>query len=70
MIRGGMVVQVKGYRGVAQYVKSCRQGRAKVVMVGDDKVREVPAEHCTPLARKAFCGVCGQVGCSHDGLER
>lgn len=67
MIRGGMTVTVDGYRGVAFRVRSCRGGRAVVVMVGDDRKHEVPESACTTLARKAYCGECGQIGCGHDG---
>ena len=70
MIRGGMTVTVRGWHGVAFNVLRCSQGQAVVVMVGDAPRRTVPEAHCTKLPRKAFCGVCGQVGCFHDGLER
>lgn len=65
MIRKGMNVTVKGYRGVAFYVRKAREGRTQVVMVGDDRVWDVPVTDCTALGRKNFCGVCGQVGCGY-----
>lgn len=45
-------------------------GKVIVRMVGDDKDHIVDAEDVTPLDREAFCGQCGQIGCSHDGAER
>lgn len=45
-------------------------GRVLVVMVGDDKQREVDVEDLTPLRRRDYCGSCGQIGCTHDGLDR
>jgi hypothetical protein len=65
MIRGGMTVAVKGWQGIAFNVLSRRGNEAKVVMVGDDRVRTVPATHCTSLAKSKFCGACGQIGCGH-----
>ncbi len=41
-----------------------------VVMVGDDEPHLIDVEEATVLAREAFCSSCGQVGCTHDGLER
>lgn len=70
MIRGGMIVKVKGWSGIAFRVRRARGYEAEVVMVGDDKVHIVNRAQCTPLKRKEFCGVCGQMGCKHDGLER
>ena len=76
---------VRGYRGVAFYVlgwetepdedtewSGCesRTGRVLAVMVGDDYRHRVDPEDLTPLAREEFCGVCGQIGCSHDGYDR
>jgi len=70
MMRRGMTVTVRGYRGIAFRVKRVRQGRALVYMVGDDREFNVDVEDCTNLPRKDYCGVCGQVGCTCDGLER
>ena len=47
-----------------------RTGKLVCTMVGDDKHFAVDPAHVTPLEREEYCGVCGQVGCSHDGLER
>ena len=44
--------------------------RAIVVMVGDDHKHCVPIEYLTPIPREDYCGVCGQIGCAHDGLDR
>lgn len=42
----------------------------KAIMVGDDTVHLIDVEDLRPLAREEFCGECGQIGCTHDGLER
>ena len=76
---------VKGYRGIAFYVlgwetepdedtewtgMETRTGRVLAVMVGDDYRHSVDPEDLAPIAREAYCGGCGQIGCGHDGLER
>jgi len=47
-----------------------RTGRVVCVMVGDDTRHTVDADDLTPLDRAAYCGECGQVGCTHDGYDR
>ncbi len=47
-----------------------RTGRVVAVMVGDDRHFAFDESEVKPLAREAFCGSCGQIGCTHDGLER
>lgn len=47
-----------------------RTGNVVVRMVGDDRNFSVELDSLTPLARKDYCGVCGQIGCTHDGLDR
>lgn len=47
-----------------------RTGRVVAVMVGDDRRFVVDEDEITPLPRKDYCGECGQIGCSHDGLVR
>lgn len=37
------------------------------IMVGDDRVFPFERADLKPLAREDYCGVCGQVGCSHGG---
>lgn len=76
---------VKGYRGIAWYALGWeteptqdtewdgieqRTGRVVCVMVGDDRHFAFDEDEITPLDREAYCGVCGQIGCGHDGLER
>jgi hypothetical protein len=39
-------------------------------MVGDDREHIVDVDDLTEIAREDYCGVCGQIGCSHDGLDR
>lgn len=47
-----------------------RTGRVVARMVGDDRDFTFDPEDLSPLEREAYCGVCGQVGCGHDGLDR
>lgn len=42
----------------------------RVVMVGDDKVHIVDKDDCTEIPEEGFCHECGQIGCTHDGLDR
>jgi hypothetical protein len=76
---------VKGWRGVAYRVlgwettpdddtewtgEEQRTGRVVVVMIGDDHRETIDPEDLQPLEREAYCGECGQIGCSHDGMDR
>lgn len=76
---------VDGYKGIAFYAYGWevehdedtdwsgvmeRTGKVVVCMVGDDRAYVVDERDITALKREEYCGVCGQVGCSHDGLER
>ena len=45
-------------------------GRLVVVMVGDNHRYSCDPEDVTELERAEFCGECGQIGCTHDGLDR
>lgn len=45
-------------------------GRLVCVMVGDDARHTFDPEDVHPLDDDAFCHVCGQVGCTHDGRDR
>jgi hypothetical protein len=47
-----------------------RTGRVLAVMVGDDLRRSFDPDDLEPLERSAFCGECGQVGCTCDGYDR
>lgn len=47
-----------------------RTGRVVCVMVGDDRPFTFDPKDVTPLAREDYCGVCGQIGCAHDGYDR
>jgi viroplasmin and RNaseH domain-containing protein len=64
-------VSVDGYSGVAFYVFSVDEEaeEAVVIMVGDDRRHTVSFDELSPLSRGDYCGVCGQIGCSHDGYE-
>jgi hypothetical protein len=44
-----------------------RTGKVVCRMVGDDRHHVVDRDEIKPLAREEFCGVCGQIGCHHDG---
>jgi len=69
----GRIVEIKGYLGVAQkvYHHSVDRNEIIAIMVGDDTERQ----YSTPdiarvLEREDYCGECGQVGCTQDGLPR
>lgn len=47
-----------------------RTGMLVCVMVGDDFQWLIDPEDILPLEREEYCGVCGQIGCTHDGLDR
>ena len=47
-----------------------RTGNVVAHMIGDDSLFRFEFDELTPLDREEYCGVCGQVGCSHDGLDR
>lgn len=66
MIRGGMTVTVRGWNGMAWDVLQRKGGRVWVSMVGDDRVREVREEDCSPLSPEKYCKACGQIGCGHS----
>ena len=76
---------VRGYRGVAWRVlgwelwadedtewSGCyqRSGWVLAHMVGDDRYSRFDPKDLTKLDDEDFCHECGQVGCTHDGLER
>lgn len=76
---------VHGYSGIAWYVRGWktepdedtewtgienRTGKVVCTMVGDDRYFVFDPDELTPLDREAYCGECGQVGCSHDGYDR
>ena len=81
-----MAVKVKGWGGVAfnilgpapmlredEYGGVYPDGdpdQMRVVMVGDDKVHIVDKDDCTEIPEEDYCHVCGQIGCTHDGLDR
>ena len=43
------------------------RSRVVAVMVGDDRKHTVDVDDLTVLDDEAYCSVCGQIGCSHDG---
>lgn len=77
--------QVAGWSGIAWYVlgwettpdedtewSGCenRTGQVVCVMVGDDRKFTFDLEDVAPLERAAYCGECGQIGCTCDGYDR
>lgn len=77
--------QVKGHKGIGWRVcgwetepdedtewsgMENRTGLVVCVMIGDDRAFTFEPDELTPLARKDYCGECGQIGCCHDGWER
>jgi hypothetical protein len=75
----------KGYSGVAWYVLGWetqpdedtewsgleeRTGKVIAIMVGDDRRFTFDEDELTPLDESAYCGGCGQIGCTADGRER
>ncbi len=47
-----------------------RTGKLVCVMIGDDRRFTFHPEDVKEIKREQYCGVCGQIGCNHDGLER
>ena len=47
-----------------------RTGLIVCVMVGDNKHFLFDIDDISPFEREAYCGECGQIGCSHDGYDR
>jgi len=81
-----MAVRIKGWSGVAFRILGPEmtevedelgypdlepsQDRVRVRMVGDDKVHIVDKDDCTEIPEEDYCHECGQIGCTHDGLDR
>lgn len=42
-------------------------GMVYMVMVGDDHKHVIDPEDISILDEDAYCHVCGQIGCTHDG---
>jgi hypothetical protein len=42
----------------------------EAVMVGDDRKFEIDVDDLTKLDDEDYCHQCGQIGCTHDGLDR
>ena len=47
-----------------------RTGKVLAVMIGDDRRFAFDPEELHPLNREEYCSECGQIGCTHDGLNR
>jgi hypothetical protein len=76
---------VKGHKGIAWSVLGWelepnedtewsgyynRSGNVLAIMVGDDRVFAFEPDELTPINETDYCHVCGQIGCTHDGLDR
>ena len=76
---------VNEYAGVAWYARGWevepdddtewsgikhRTGRVVMTMIGDDRYFAFDLSDIVPLNREEYCGNCGQLGCTHDGLDR
>ena len=76
---------VSGYRGIAWYVigwetepdedtewtgQYQRTGKVIARMVGDDRDFALEPDSLCPLNAEDYCGICGQIGCCHDGMDR
>lgn len=64
----GAVMMVR--RGVAWYVEGMYGSQVQARMVGDDHTDWFDPDDCTRIDREDYCGECGQMGCTHDGLDR
>lgn len=59
------------YGGIAWYLVGYEsRDVVRAVMVGDDREFLVNVDDLEPIAREDYCGVCGQIGCTHDGYDR
>ena len=78
-------VEIRGHSGVAWAVLGWqtepdadtewtgienRTGYLVCRMIGDDAHWLFEPSDVRPLAREAYCGECGQIGCAHDGYPR
>lgn len=75
--------KVEGYEGVAWrflgYVKVRDEGYewsgieyddpqfVNMVMIGDDRVFTFDIDEIEQIPDDAYCMICGQIGCTHDG---
>jgi len=56
-------------KGVARACKACSIGKTYKAIYAFLQ-ESLDPDDVTPIAREAYCGVCGQMGCGHDGLDR
>lgn len=47
-----------------------RTGLIVARMVGDDALHLFDVDDLEPIEELDYCHQCGQIGCTHDGLER
>ena len=67
----GTSVRVEGFGvGVAwrvDHVNPTATDWVEVIMVGDDRPTQFERHLLIKIEEDSFCGVCGQIGCTHDG---
>lgn len=82
----GQAYRIDGHRGIAWRAfgweietlfdtdtgdtEEQRTGKVVCVMIGDDRRFAFDPEDIHAIEREEYCGVCGQMGCCHDGLDR
>jgi hypothetical protein len=52
-----------GYVWVDEEPEETPTGRARMTMVGDDRVFNIDPSDCEPLDEDEYCAGCGQIGC-------
>ena len=77
--------RVRQYPGIAFYVRGWhtepdqdtewtgmeeKTGKIATTMIGDDRIFLIDPDDLEELPRADYCSECGQIGCSHDGLDR
>ena len=68
----GTHIEAEAMRGIAFRVLECEFAGEQVHarMVGDDRIHTLWRDEIKKIDREDFCAECGQIGCTHDGLER
>lgn len=56
--------------GFWEATETLETGQLVAIMYGDNRRHVIDADDAEPIQREAFCGECGQTGCTHDGLTR
>lgn len=69
-VLGPEMIEVDCLNSHTDYELRPHEHNMRVVMVGDDKVHIVDKDDCTEIPEEDYCHECGQIGCTHDGLDR